>query len=617
MNFIVISGLDATNYILVNIVKELKRRGHGVFLYGKSLEYLNVNMFKGIADRIEPLEKLDQRLKGDVSDIDAVLCSNDTMMHVVDLKKYIFTYSITSIFGTLLSEGGDFMFASGIMKYEGILRENCAFMAVGNPKYSFIEENPKTSHHRFLFIDSGHYPFGKEGKVLLARLLLRICNRFPQYELVIKPRFLEGDVGQTHKNSGHLYQCIRECCADGIPDNLVMLKEYGDMNQLIGMSDTVLCMYTSAFIDVMVQGKGLIIIGNLPSLDSADMRNEFHWRIMKEECKMSGCLVDYREVLQHLPAGMSGQKGYLQRQLSYRGNSAIKVVDVMEYVIHEFITQGNFPKMDVWDCNTYIQDMDADEAITWEKLIENRKINFLNYHVSRCLDQVRHDMDIEAYLEWLNKQKRKGGLLNASLQDLVDESNKILNHIIVNNRQKLYGNPVSESYLIKAMFLTGNERLLESEGKHVSCNRTLSYYQAGKYLRQGNSEQAVSLYKKYLKETERNEFIEYVSDGSCYKVFPFHKVPQNRKILIYGAGQVGRKYGWQLVKSKYGELVGFVDRNHKKLSDVNGIRVFGIDEIWKIMFDYVVVAIKSPSVNQQVRKELIISGIEKEKIVSH
>lgn len=622
MNIIVISGLDATNFVLVNIVRELKDRGHKVFLYGKSQEHLNINMFQGIAERIGTLDSLDRRLAGDLRDIDAIFCSNDTMLHVLDVKKYIFAYSITSIFGTLVSEGGDFMFASGMRKYEGQLKENCAFMGVGNPKYSGIgktagEKTEEALHHRFLFIDSGHYPFGREGKVLLAQLLLKICEKFSQYELVVKPRFLEGDEGRTHRNSTHLYACIRKCCGGRMPENLVMLREYGDMNRLIGMSDTVLCMYTSAFVDVLVQGKGLVIIGNLPNRDSADMRNGFHWRIMKEECERSGCLADYHDVLSCLPEGMHSREGYLKRQLAYDGDASKKIVDVMEYVVQNFIARGRFPRRIVWDCQTYGQEMTSDETLTWEGLIENRKSNFLNYHASRYLDKIRHDMDIADYLKWLEMKRQAGKLLHTPVKELVEEAGEILGRIVVENRESLYGDPVSESHLIKAMFITGSEHLLEVDGRQILCNRTLSYYQAEKSLQQGEAGRAVSLYKNYLEETGQSEFLEFVTDDSCYRIFPFDKIPPDRKILIYGAGWAGQKYREQLVQSGYGELTGFVDRNYRNISRVNGIKVYGLEEIPELEFDYIVVAIRNPSVNQQVQKELHIAGIEEDRIVSY
>ena len=43
-------------------------------------------------------------------------------------------------------------------------------------------------------------------------------------------------------------------------------------------------------------------------------------------------------------------------------------------------------------------------------------------------------------------------------------------------------------------------------------------------------------------------------------LFPFALVPRGKKILLYGAGKVGRVYAKQLLKSNYAELVGFVDR---------------------------------------------------------
>ena len=72
-----------------------------------------------------------------------------------------------------------------------------------------------------------------------------------------------------------------------------------------------------------------------------------------------------------------------------------------------------------------------------------------------------------------------------------------------------------------------------------------------------------------------------------YSLFPFELVPKGSRVVIYGAGQVGKDYIQQLKKSNYAVLVGVVDI---KPTLEKGIRA--ITDIAEMDFDYLVLATK-------------------------
>ncbi len=92
-------------------------------------------------------------------------------------------------------------------------------------------------------------------------------------------------------------------------------------------------------------------------------------------------------------------------------------------------------------------------------------------------------------------------------------------------------------------------------------------------------------------------------------MFPFHMVPVNSRIVLYGAGQVGWHYYKQLMKTPYCDLVSWVDKNSNlEMVDKPG-------KIRDISYDYVVVAIKNKRVVDEVINALTGMGVPSDKII--
>jgi hypothetical protein len=92
--------------------------------------------------------------------------------------------------------------------------------------------------------------------------------------------------------------------------------------------------------------------------------------------------------------------------------------------------------------------------------------------------------------------------------------------------------------------------------------------------------------------------------------------PENARILIYGYGDVGQDFVYQILRSKKLQLVGVIDKKicaQKK----DNVSFYNIGDIQNLQFDYIVIAILAREIAYTIREQLILSGVKKEKIVWH
>lgn len=95
-------------------------------------------------------------------------------------------------------------------------------------------------------------------------------------------------------------------------------------------------------------------------------------------------------------------------------------------------------------------------------------------------------------------------------------------------------------------------------------------------------------------------------------LFPFEVIPKDSKIVICGAGEVGRSYVQQILKTNYCQLVLWVDKRCGK-KDV--FEVSPYEEIVNVQFDYVVIAVSGLKLSEEIKRMLLQYDIAEEKIV--
>lgn len=94
-------------------------------------------------------------------------------------------------------------------------------------------------------------------------------------------------------------------------------------------------------------------------------------------------------------------------------------------------------------------------------------------------------------------------------------------------------------------------------------------------------------------------------------IFPFDKVEHNAKVIVYGAGKVGKIFINQLLATGYAELVLWCDRAFEDY----GIDVSDPQKIKEVQFDKLIIAIEREKVALEIRNHLVKMGVSNEKIV--
>lgn len=97
-------------------------------------------------------------------------------------------------------------------------------------------------------------------------------------------------------------------------------------------------------------------------------------------------------------------------------------------------------------------------------------------------------------------------------------------------------------------------------------------------------------------------------------LFPFEEIERNSRIVLYGAGNVGKTYYNQLKMINYPVEIIWVDKNYKNLksSDMN---VTDPNIIFEEKADKIIIAIENESMASEVINYLKNKGIPENNIV--
>lgn len=93
-------------------------------------------------------------------------------------------------------------------------------------------------------------------------------------------------------------------------------------------------------------------------------------------------------------------------------------------------------------------------------------------------------------------------------------------------------------------------------------------------------------------------------------MFPFYELNDAKKIVLYGAGGVGRAYFNQIKDNPELEVVAWIDQCVDKEKNI-----IGIQDIIRYEYDCIVIAILNEELIDNIIQELVAIGVEKEKII--
>lgn len=97
-------------------------------------------------------------------------------------------------------------------------------------------------------------------------------------------------------------------------------------------------------------------------------------------------------------------------------------------------------------------------------------------------------------------------------------------------------------------------------------------------------------------------------------IFPWKGIKADSRIVMYGAGVVGRAFLQQIEQTRYCTIMAVADKKKEEIKDLN-IPVILPTEIKDFPYDNILIAIESVGVAEAIKQELISLGYDESKIV--
>lgn len=123
---------------------------------------------------------------------------------------------------------------------------------------------------------------------------------------------------------------------------------------------------------------------------------------------------------------------------------------------------------------------------------------------------------------------------------------------------------------------------------------------------------SIILEKVYTSATVVKCFEDIQNKNKDYLV-PFKNIKKGMKIIVYGLGNVGKEIASYLYFSKEYHLVACVDK--RNIDETYKWKVINIDEIKRQDYDAILIATIKREFIDDIKKELVSQGIEKDKII--
>lgn len=117
--------------------------------------------------------------------------------------------------------------------------------------------------------------------------------------------------------------------------------------------------------------------------------------------------------------------------------------------------------------------------------------------------------------------------------------------------------------------------------------------------------------KKSKNLPEKIIYFEFMKNAYniIYK-FPKEYVSYDDRVIIYGAGHVGKDYYTQNANEGYCNVVAWVDRDYENFR----LPIVGTDILYTSEYNKIIIAIENPKIASAIKKELTENGISDEKI---
>lgn len=96
-------------------------------------------------------------------------------------------------------------------------------------------------------------------------------------------------------------------------------------------------------------------------------------------------------------------------------------------------------------------------------------------------------------------------------------------------------------------------------------------------------------------------------------IFPYHLFHSGTRIVIYGAGNIGKEFYYRATKEGIVHVVGIVDSKAVEM-EMDDIPVLPVQMIKQMEYDYILIAVRHPDAVWEIRNNLLKMGIPEYKI---
>lgn len=517
LNVLFLSAFDSTNYVFVNLIKALKKRGHHCTVIVKDKEdKINNKMY--LQENIPFIEVDDYNLKL-INFVDFVFsaplkydCYNTLYKKLNAADKFIITFA--SLFSSIvMGVNPDLALSIGTSKFAEFEENGLKYnqVAIGNPQYDKLvklrngqERKDIQKIKNVLMIEQGAYPYGIKGKTQLADVLCHIARNNPLMTFTVKPRYLPSETGkQLHVLSEHLYDFI-----ENKPENLVLLTEPVVLEDIMPDFDATITTWSTAYLDAALLGLPLILIEGLHSNDVYNVRNQ---RIdaAYNRLRHSGCVVNYQDLYENPLPFKYVDENYLSEEIYDPYNPCVpRIMELLEYLYTELIvTEKRWKKIHQFEFTEFKEksheialiDVKSNEFQQRKKLFSevNKHLQKFIFE-NRCMGQA---MDITPlYYIWdynVTEETTKEEIKEA-IEELKNGMEKVKDDFFTNQLDMVTKDRILQDYYFQWMFQKKMYKEILGYNDILICPESLYFYKA------------LVLYKKHRYKTGTRYMAEFL-----------------------------------------------------------------------------------------------------------
>lgn len=280
----------------------------------------------------------------------------------------------------------------------------------------------------------------------------------------------------------------------------------------------------------------------------------------------------------------------------------------------------------------YIEFVDADDYIENDtvselvRIMQDEKVDFVQFGFKTSAGSVlcaEHDnlivIDPKDIVNMMNKTIMNQNHILFSLWSKLFEAQMIKNALMAIDNEQNYG----EDFLCLCHYLPRAKRIyitskvfyhyniIEGSLSHGGWLKTI-YYESTLYkevvalLKEKQLEECIETYRAHY-EGNVTYLLEntdtFAIHRNTYLLGEINRL-YHKKIVIYGAGKVGKDYYYQAIFSNCCRVVAWVDKKNKDEFNVQNPNV-----LMNLDFDLLIIAVKDKDVALQIRNELLVNRL--------